>query len=214
MRIQILASALALTALSAAAPASAQLFWKPVDYSGAPLAGYAPDLLPEMPGAQQLEQDAGIAWHMRAALNVAALQCGFEPTLRTLPTYNALIKDHEAELAKTFQTLTGYFKRTAKTPALGQKALDTYGTRVYSAYSTVNAQLDFCMAAGKVGRKMLFTPKGGFVKNAREYLRTLRSGLKLSGERQFPGMDLRFRLPRPSLEERCWKKNRYDARCG
>ncbi len=42
---------------------------------------------------------------MRAALNVAALQCQFEPMLTTVSNYNATLKDHEAELKGAFDTL-------------------------------------------------------------------------------------------------------------
>ena len=31
-----------------------------------------------------------MVWNLRAALNVAALQCQFGPTLLTLPNYNAI----------------------------------------------------------------------------------------------------------------------------
>src|SRR3546814_21065606 len=70
---------------------------------------------------------------MRAGLNVAALQCQFEPTLLTLSNYNAMIAHHDDELANAFSTLTSYFKRVEG--KRGQNALDQYGTRIYLGYS-------------------------------------------------------------------------------
>jgi hypothetical protein len=206
---------LGLAALAITAPVSAQFYWQPVDTSGAALSGYEAGIGPDLPGATLAEQKAAIVWGMRSALNVAALQCGFEPTLRTLENYNAILNNHGPELAASFNTLTAYFKRTAKTPALGQKALDTYGTRTYSGYSVVQAQYEFCATAGRVGRIALFTPRGKFVSMAEEHLRSVRNSLKRTGEQQF-----RFRAPTrvanlPNFaEKKCWKKNKYNPSCG
>src|SRR3546814_13498054 len=85
---------------------------------------------------------------MRAGLNVAALQCQFEPTLLTLSNYNAMIAHHDDELANAFSTLTSYFKRVEG--KRGQNALDQYGTRIYLGYSTVSAQYNFCETAASI----------------------------------------------------------------
>lgn len=200
--------------LGIAAPAQAQVFWQPPNFSGLPLTGYEPGMGVPLPNATQAEQHAAIVWNMRSGLNVAALQCGFDPTLRTLQNYNAILNDHSVELAAAFRTLDGYFKRVNKTKQAAQKALDSFGTKTYSGFSTVRAQLGFCTAAARVGRIALFTPKGRFLTMAQEHLREMRNSLTAQGEQQF-----RFppppRLARiPNLDERCWKKNRYNTRCG
>jgi hypothetical protein len=213
MRIMRFAAFCVLAAITPGV-AQAQIFWQSVDFSGPPLSGYEAGMGVPLPGANAAEQNAAIIWNMRSALNVAALQCGFEPTLRTLENYNALISDHGAELTAAFNTLTAYFKRTNKTAAAGQKALDTFGTRTYSGWSTVRAQLAFCTISGRVGRTALFTPRGQFLAFAKDNLRQMRNGLVPSGDQQ-------FRFPRPSvfvrypnLEERCWKGKSYTRKCG
>lgn len=198
-----------------AAPASAQFYWKPADVSGLPYAGYEAGAGVPLPGATPIEQKAAIVWNVRSALNVAALQCGFEPTLRTLENYNAILTNHNAELGAAFNTLAAYFKRVNKSPALGQKALDSYGTKTYSGFSTVQSQLEFCATAGRVGRIALFTPRGRFVTLSEEHLRELRNALQRTGEQQFRFPYPNFRVIYPSFDERCWKKkNAYNLACG
>ena len=45
------------------------------------------------PARRAAEQRAALVWNMRAALNVAALQCQFEPTLLTVPNYKRMLRD-------------------------------------------------------------------------------------------------------------------------
>src|SRR3546814_10654994 len=92
-------------------PAAAQFFWKPADLHAAPVEGHEPNLGFALPGATQSEYRAALLWSMQVGLNVAALQCQFEPTLLTLSNYNAMIAHHDDELANAFSTLTSYFKR-------------------------------------------------------------------------------------------------------
>ncbi len=201
--------------VAAISPASAQIYWQSPDLSGPPLAGYEAGMGVPLPGATAAEQNAAIIWGMRSGLNVAALQCGFEPTLRTLENYNAMLSDHKDEMAKAFNTLSAYFKRSNKTPKAGQSALDTFGTRTYSGYSTVKTQLIFCSAAGHVGRIGLFTPKGQFGTFATGHLRELRNSLTAKGEQQFRAVRPNIQISMPRMDERCWKNGRnYDKRCG
>jgi hypothetical protein len=195
-------------------PAKAQIFWLAPDFTGAPLTGYEAGMGVALPGATPAEQKAAIAWNMRSGLNVAALQCGNEPSLRVLENYNALLNDHSAELTEVFKTLTGYFKRTNKVARVGERALDSFGTKTYSGFSAVAAIRGFCTASGQIGRAAVFTPKGKFTEFAQNNLRTLRNSLIFKGEQQFRGISptLRFRLP--NLDDRCWKKNVYNRACG
>jgi hypothetical protein len=207
------AACLALAAL--ATPAAAQIFWSPPDLSGPPLMGPEPGYGVAMPGATAAEQKAALVWNMRSGLNVAALQCAFEPLLRTESHYNAMLSNHRDELAAAFTTLSSYFKRTNKTPKAAQGAIDTYGTRTYSSFSAVSGQLTFCTAAGRIGRAALGTPRGSLATLAQEQLRSLYNGVKgKQGEQQFRMARLDFRRPLPSLEARCWKGNKYIKGCG
>lgn len=198
-----------------AAPARAQGYWVPPNFSGLPINGYEPGMGVPLPNATPAEQSAAIVWNLRAGLNVAALQCAFEPTLRTMQNYNAILTDHNVELASSFKTLTAYFKRVNKTPAAGQKALDSYGTKTYSGFSTVRAQVGFCYAASRIGRIGLFTPKGRFITLAQEHLRELRNSLTPQGEQQFRiRMPYRLAATPKFADDRCWKKDRYLSNCG
>jgi hypothetical protein len=96
---------------------------------------------------------------MRAGLNVAALQCQFSPFLATVPTYNALLRQHSDEMADAFKTMTSYFLRTKGAKA-GQRAFDSYATRTNQSWATFDAQISFCNAAAMAGRRALAAPKG------------------------------------------------------
>ena len=96
----------------AATHVHAQIFYAPPDLSTPPVTGAEPELGLNLPGASAIELKAGLLWHFRVAMNVAALQCDFEPVLLTVSNYNATLAHHENELSSAFDTLTGYFRRT------------------------------------------------------------------------------------------------------
>jgi len=104
------------------------------------------------------EAEANAIWNIRAALNVAALQCQYSKYLATTPNYNAFLKQHADEMAKAQAVLMAHFKRYdgAKGPA----AFDSYLTKTYNSYSTLDAQYQFCERAGIVGREVLVIQKG------------------------------------------------------
>jgi len=192
-------------------PASAQFFWKPADLAGPAVEGNETDLGYILPGATPAEYRAALLWNLRAGLNVAALQCQFEPTLLTLSNYNAMLAQHEAELAAAFKTLDAYFKRAQGKG--GQKALDQYGTRTYLGFSTVRAQLNFCQTAGSIGRDAIFQPRGTLIEVARKRMRELRNSLAPHGEQAFGNPTYNFRAVLPSFDEKCWKKTKLKPDC-
>ncbi len=216
VRLRFLSLVLALAATLQAAPAAAQFFLKNPDLRGAPVTGAEPGIAVLLPGATAAEVRAGLVWTMRAALNVSALQCQFEPTLLTVPAYNALLLDHKAELQGALDTLAKYYKRTNKAPKVAQAKLDQYGTKVYSSFSTTQAQYVFCQTASSIGRDALFTSRGELWTLAVARMRELRNALVPYGEQAFPGrISIDARLPLPRLDPRCWdRKNNYDRRCG
>src|SRR5205823_846125 len=120
----------------------AYLFWSRPSLVGAPASGGETGITLPMPGAQPAELAANLVWTMRAGLNVAALQCQFAPTLRTVENYNNMLRQHAAELQTTYATLSAYFKRTAGKN--WNTALDQYTTRTYNSFSTLRAQLIYC----------------------------------------------------------------------
>ena len=217
MGVWRLASATVLAACGmAASPASAQFFLQSHDFTGAPVKGDEPGMVQPMPGATAAELRAGLTWSLRAALNVAALQCQFEPTLSSVDTYNSVLRDHSAELKTSFDTLTKYYTRTARSKAAGQTALDQFGTRTYSGFATVAAQYGFCQTSASIGRDAVFASRGTLGDVAERRMRELRNSLVPYGEQRFA-----FYLPResatplPSLNARCWsRKNEWNNKCG
>jgi hypothetical protein len=199
-------------------PASAQFFLKPPELAGEVVTGAEPGVLGiDLPDATPAELRAALVWNLRAALNVAALQCQFAPTLLTVDNYNALIKDHAVELKKSYDTLGKYFIRVnKKNVKAGQNALDQFGTRVYSGFSTISAQYTFCATADKIGSRALFTPVGRLGEMAGEHMREMRNSLKLSGEQLYRYLSW---YPEPWMppfsRTDCWTADaRWNNSCG
>lgn len=188
-----------------ATPVSAQFFLKSKDLSGAPVIGDEPGIVQPLPGATRAEVDAALVWNMRAALNVAALQCQFEPTMVTVANYNAILTDHKDELKKSFDTLGKYFIRVNKSPKLGQNALDRFGTRTYAGFSPVEAQLNFCEVANSIGRDAVFAKRGTLVELSRLRMRELRNALTPWGD-QVAVYPFQPNFAMPRLDAACWSK--------
>ncbi|MEP9403323.1 hypothetical protein [Sphingomonas sp. VNH70] len=216
--VRTLAVAVAATFAAAASPASAQFYLKPYDMSGPRVTGDEPGVATQaLPGATPEERRAAVLWNLRAGLNVAALQCQFEPTLLTLGNYNALLFDHADELKKSYDLLGKYFVRTAGSAKAGQTALDQFGTRVYSSFSTVSAQLGFCQAAGEIGQEAIFVPRGYLGEFAELRMRKMRNSLVAYGEQQFSRSLVYLRPVRLYQFDnpKCWRKGVWQTkRCG
>jgi hypothetical protein len=202
----LIRGAVAAAAMVLATPASAQFFLKSKEFAGQPVRGDEPGIGQPMPDATPAELRASLVWNMRAALNVAALQCQFEPTLLAVTNYNAMLVDHKAELKGAFDTLAKYYTRVGKTKAKGQSMLDQFGTRTYSSFVTVGGQFGFCQTAASIGRDAVFRPRGQFGDLAALRMAELRASLLGAyGEQALP----RYAsappvLPR--LDPVCWTK--------
>lgn len=217
VRTLVMAAAAALTV--AATPASAQFFLKPAVIDGPRVTGEEPGITTQaLPGATEVERRAALLWNLRSALNVAALQCGFEPTMLTVQNYNALLFDHTDELKKSYDVLGKYFVRTAGSAKAGQNALDQFGTRVYSRYSTVSAQLGFCQAANEIGQEAVFIPRGSLGEFAEVRMRKVHNSLIVAGEQQFSRAIPYYVRPVRLYQfdnKKCWRKNVWQVkRCG
>jgi hypothetical protein len=129
-----------------------------------------------LPGATPAEYRAGLIWNLRSGLNVAALQCQFSPYLRTVANYNAILAHHSAELASTYTTLEGYFRRVGG-PRNGPRNFDQYSTQTYNNFSTLQAQLGFCQTAARIAKDALTRPKGQLGQLAASRMRELRGSL-------------------------------------
>ena len=206
---------LAALGMTAALPASAQFFLQSHSFADGQAKGDEPGMMVAMPGATAAEYRAGLAWTLRSALNVAALQCQFEPTLNSVATYNAILKDHDGEFDKYQAELQRYYARSkgagAKVAGKGSKAgqagFDQFGTRTYSAFATVSAQFGFCQTAAGIAREAMFTPRGAFGDLAERRMRRLRNSLVPAGEERFPYyLGAALMAPLPRLDVQCWNK--------
>ncbi|MDQ2878004.1 MAG: hypothetical protein M3R41_02855 [Pseudomonadota bacterium] len=215
MTLRIISLFAVVLGLCAAAPASAQFYLRTPDLRSAPVQGNEPGVGEPMPGATADEIRAELVWNMRSALNVAALQCQFEPTLMSVENYNTILYNHRDELKKAFDTLGKYFVRTAKTKKDGQNNLDRFGTRTYSSFTAVAGQRGFCTTAGSIAAQEAFAPRGGFHTIASQRMRELRDSLKPYGEQQFPGGVQLYGIPAvPRLDDACWKRDQWNGKCG
>ncbi|MBY0305894.1 MAG: hypothetical protein B7Y43_08240 [Sphingomonas sp. 28-62-20] len=196
----------------APSPATAQFFMKNPDFSGEPVRGDEPGLFVPLPNATPDELRAGMVWSLRAALNVSALGCDFAPILLTAPTYNAVLADHRAELASSFDRLGKYFARMNKAKAKATTEFDKYQTRVYSSFTTVYAQYNFCQTAAMVARDAIFTPRGELNKLAENRLREIRNSLVARGEQRFAGRNSMETIAVLRMDPICWKNDRFDYR--
>lgn len=145
------------------------------------------------------EARAHAVWTLRAALNVAALQCQYSRFLRTVDQYNQMLKIHGAELAAAQRTMVGHFTRTLKTG--GPSGFDRYNTRSYNSFSTLDAQYNFCWHAGQAGQDLRMAAVGDMAGVAQTHLPLLRAALRqvpVAAGLQVPVIALP-RLPPPQL---------------
>ncbi len=133
----------------------------------------APVVMREMTPA---ETRAHQVWSLRAALNVAALQCQFSPFLRTVKNYNQILPHHSAELAAALKTINSHFVRHDGTKTARQ-TFDQYTTRTYNSFSTLEGQLGFCQKASDVGWEALDVKKGAYADLAAARLPEIRQAM-------------------------------------
>jgi hypothetical protein len=206
-----------LAGVALAQPAAAQFYLASPDIRGATVRGDEPGIGEAMPGATEDEVRAELVWNMRSGLNVAALQCQFEPTLMSVQNYNVLLYNHRDELKKAFDTLTRYFIRVAKQTKAGQNALDRFGTRTYTGFTAVASQYGFCQTAAAIAAEAAMAPRGTFHTIAADHMRELRTSLlRPFGEQRFGRFRITNYPPLPRLDPICWdKKSQWSAKkCG
>lgn len=122
-----------------------------------------------------IEAGAHAVWTLRAALNVAALQCQYSFFLRTVDNYNNMLRKHGSELARAQRVVQGHFLRTVKRGAMA--SFDRYNTRSYNSFSTLDAQYNFCWAAAQAGQALRMADVGSMRTVAEAMLPKLRAAL-------------------------------------
>jgi len=212
MKLAATAASLSLM-LGAGSAAHAQFYYAAPDLSTPPMTGAEPQLNLNLPGASADELKAGLLWHLRVAMNVAALQCDFEPSLLTVSNYNATLAHHRAELGNAYGTLQSYFTRVKGSSKAGTTALDVYNTKTYSGYSTVNAQKDFCLVVSKTGRDAIFADRGNLYQVAQKHIGEIRKALVPTGEQYFTNPGYNYRAVLPDFGKKCWKKDSLTSSC-
>lgn len=203
-------AALALIAAGASAPAKAYLFWTRPDFSGPPVRGDEPGIALPLPGATPAELSANLLWTLRAALNVAALQCQFSTPLMTVDNYNTVLRQHGDELNAAYTTLGGYFRRTGGKG--WQRAFDSHTTQSYNGLTTFHAQFGFCETAAEVGREALAAPRHRLAGLAELRMRAIRNSLVPRGDAMFARHALALGPALP-FDDKCWKKGKFKAKC-
>jgi hypothetical protein len=199
-------------ALASATPAHAYLYWIKPNFAGAAVQGNEPGIVLPLDKATPAEVRANLVWNMRAALNVAALQCQFSGPLMTVRNYNTLLSQHGAELNDAYKTLNNYFRRTVK--GQWQRAFDTHTTRTYNGFSTMHAQIGFCETAGKIGRLVLGARRGDFHDIATTYMQEMRNSLIPAGDAFFGARTWVAPQPLPPLDDKCWdRKGNLKKKC-
>jgi len=166
-----------LAALSLALPAAgqAQLFVTDPVLPTGPIEGSDPLVGLTLPGATPAEYRAHLLWNLRAGLNVAALQCQFSPSLRTVDNYNNFINQHGRELGAAYTALQGYFRRAGARAPGGN--FDRYSTMTYNNFSTLQAQFAFCQTASRIGKDALSVRHGELGNFAEARMREFRGSL-------------------------------------
>ena len=90
-------------------------------------------------------------WHLRSALNVAALICDAKVYDGLIPNYNRLLKVHKALLTAAVQSELDQFKAADKKK--WQAMYDTHMTKIYNQYSITPQRARFCAKAAEVAGK-------------------------------------------------------------
>jgi hypothetical protein len=101
-------------------------------------------------------------WHVRAALNVAAIGCrGTDGGAAIVATYNAMLTSQRAALDAANKSVEASFRaRFGKTG--WQSAHDAYMTRLYNFFAAPAAKPAFCAAAAPLATQAATTPPAQF----------------------------------------------------
>jgi hypothetical protein len=115
--------------------------------------------------------DAATVWHLRAALNVAALGCRAPGAQAMLAAqYNGLLAARRAELAAAQDGLSAEFRAGG---GQWQDRYDQAMTRLYNFFATAQAHDRFCAAAVDVMAQVPAMAPGALPAFARQQLRVL-----------------------------------------
>lgn len=119
-----------------------------------------PTALPDgsYPTPNRALSSAAAAWHLRSALNVAALQCNVsDPTV--VANYNALIKTQAKSLAAAHKAISAEYKAGGGD---WEDRFDDTMTRLYNFFAQPPVQAEFCARAVPMIASAAALPAGAF----------------------------------------------------
>jgi hypothetical protein len=120
----------------------------------------------------------GDLWHLRSALNVAALMCGQHVQQATLiDNYNALLRTHRTLLAKAVESVLTRFRTQDK--RRWQALYDTHMTKLYNGYSGTHSRDTFCAAAFVIAQDAVALDAAGLSERATVFLTQLNQAASL-----------------------------------
>ncbi|SCW67801.1 hypothetical protein SAMN02927924_02058 [Sphingobium faniae] len=145
---------------------------RPVPPMGAVEGMSIPDVGPD---GKRLTPNRGVTsntalWHVRMALNVAALSCHGAGDLARLQ-YNQMLHVHKAVLGEANAAVDRNYKFEYGATGIGRR--EQLNTVVYNFFSLPPVQPTFCKAAVEVGAKMLSMPSASLLTYAPEGLAAL-----------------------------------------
>ena len=158
-----LQSILVAGALLSAAPALAQTWAeapKPPEGAAPNQAVPAVDAQGEYQTPNRALSPAQTSWHVRAALNVAALGCRDAFEAETIAGYNQLLALHRTALAQADTSVKALYR--VRHAAAWEGEHDRAMTRVYNFFAQPPAHDAFCAVAHEVLREALTVQPEGF----------------------------------------------------
>ena len=135
----------------------------PTPPGGAMLAMAIPPLRPD--GLRQTpNRDLGeleTLWHLRSALNVAALNCQDATHFRIADDYNKFLTAHRKALDNANRAIDDKYRREFGRDS--KRVRDTHSTQVYNFFSLPPVKTEFCDAALVLGEEASVVPSDELV---------------------------------------------------
>ncbi len=97
-------------------------------------------------------------WHLRVALNVAALGCRDADESTTVASYNAMIRNDAGPLDAANAAITAHYK--AQYGAAWESARERDMTKLYNYFAQPGAQAQFCATAKDTLARIAAVPGG------------------------------------------------------
>jgi hypothetical protein len=104
--------------------------------------------------------EAERVWHLRAALNVAALSCTSQKGPAIARNYNQLLARHARPLSDAYAVKVARYQKAAGKG--WQRAMDQDMTRLYNHWAWPLAQQQFCDMADGIARRAVSLPPNEF----------------------------------------------------